>query len=209
MSLQTSRFDIVVFILLFLYAFHPNLLIAADNWNEIRNAAQDINSVSAEFIQEKHLKILAKPLVSKGVLFFKEPDYLRWEYISPVQSILLMQKGSTKRYIKGDGGVVKDGGANLRAIPLILQEISLWLKGRFDESLIFSSKLVGKSKIVLTPKEDYLKDMISSIELTFSLPSAIIERVMIYEDKNSFTKLEFQNTKINAPMDLSLFKEIP
>ena len=62
----------------------------AANWEDIQSAAEKIKSVSANFSQEKHLQILIKPLVSKGRFYFLAPDSVRWEYTSPVKSILLM-----------------------------------------------------------------------------------------------------------------------
>ena len=70
----------------------------ADTWDGIRAAAERVESLSAEFVQAKHLPILTRPLVSRGVLYFRKPDSLRWEYRQPVRTILLMHKGDLRRY---------------------------------------------------------------------------------------------------------------
>jgi len=62
----------------------------ADSWDQLKTMAGTVTSVQAEFVQEKHLPILAKPLVSKGVFYYQAPRSLRWEYRWPVQSILAM-----------------------------------------------------------------------------------------------------------------------
>ena len=48
------------------------------SWEELKSAAGPIKSISAEFVQEKHLKILARPLVSSGVFYYQAPASLRW-----------------------------------------------------------------------------------------------------------------------------------
>jgi hypothetical protein len=43
--------------------------VRADDWDRIRKEAGEIQTINAQFVQEKHLEILIKPLISKGVLF--------------------------------------------------------------------------------------------------------------------------------------------
>ena len=69
----------------------------ADNWEGIRKGAETVKSIRADFIQEKHMKILTRPFVSKGILLYRVPGGLRWEYTEPVKSVLLMFDGRTKR----------------------------------------------------------------------------------------------------------------
>jgi len=102
----------------------------ADNWDQLKNDAGQVNTVRCDFIQEKHMKILANPLVSKGVLYFKVPGSLRWEYMSPIRSVLLMHNGKTKRFIMRKDDFIEDSSANLQAMGFVLKEITMWLNGR-------------------------------------------------------------------------------
>ncbi len=180
----------------------------ADSWEGIKKAASTITSVRAEFVQEKHMDILARPLVSKGIFYFQAPNSLRWEYRSPVQSILLMHDGRTKRYIRRNGAIIEDAGAQLQAMQFVLQDIAQWLNGRFEENPAFSASLEPDRKIVLRPKEKSLAAMIQRIELILSDRPGIIAAVMIYEGENSYTRFEFKNTVLNQPLQDSIFREI-
>ena len=111
----------------------------ADNWDQIKNAAGQVDTVRCDFVQEKHMKIFANPLISKGVLYFKVPGSLRWEYMSPVRSILLMHNGKTKRFIMRKDGFIEDNSANLQSMGFVLKEITMWLNGRFDENPQFTA----------------------------------------------------------------------
>jgi len=180
----------------------------ADNWDQIKNAAGQVNTVRCDFIQEKHLKILASPLVSKGVLYFKVPGSLRWEYISPVRSILLMHNGKTKRFILRKDDFIEDSSANLQAMGFVLKEITMWLNGRFDENPQFTATLEAGHKILLLPKEKSFSMMIQKIELMLSNTPGIIKSVTIYESDNSFTKLFFKKSILNGKIDDSMFRKI-
>ena len=180
----------------------------ADTLVGIQGKAGKINSVMANFIQEKHLKILSKPLISKGTFYYQAPQSLRWEYTSPFQSILLTHNGNIKRYVKGNDGFIQDSGAELQAMQVVLQEITLWLRGRFNDNPNFNAVLEPGPKIVLTPKEKSFAAIIQRIELMLSNQPGIIETVRIYENDNSYTKFMFDNVRLNTPLKDSLFQEV-
>lgn len=180
----------------------------ADNWEQLREQAGQVETICAGFIQEKHLRILTKPLVSKGIFYYQAPRSLRWEYESPVRSILLMHQGKIRRYVEGNNGLTEDSSAGLQAMLSVLQEITRWLKGDFDNNPMFSASLNREGKIVLTPKEEAFASIIKRIELILSDRPGVIESVTIYEGKDSFTKIEFQNIRVNDPLKESLFQEI-
>jgi outer membrane lipoprotein-sorting protein len=180
----------------------------ADNWEQLREQAGQVETIRAGFIQEKHLRILTKPLVSKGIFYYQAPGSLRWEYESPVRSILLMHQGKIRRYIEGDSGLTEDPSAGLQAMQSVLQEITRWLQGDFVSNPMFSASLTREGKIMLTPKEKAFASIIRSIELILSDRPGVIESVTIYEGKDSFTRIEFQDVRVNDPLKDSLFQEI-
>ena len=180
----------------------------ADSLEQLREQAGQVETIRAGFVQEKHLRILTKPLVSKGIFYYQAPRSLRWEYESPVRSILLMHQGKIRRYIEGDSGLAEDSSAGLQAMQSVLQEITKWLKGDFGNNPMFSASLKREGKIVLTPKEKAFASIIKRIELILSDQPGVIESVTIYEGKDSFTKIEFQNVRVNDPLKDSLFQEI-
>jgi outer membrane lipoprotein-sorting protein len=178
------------------------------NWEELKSAAASVTSLSADFVQEKHMKILARPLVSSGVFYFQSPASLRWEYRSPVRNILLMHDNQTERYVETGSGLTKETGAGLQAMQIVLEQISQWLGGRFDENSMFTANLEPGPKIVLIPKEKSFSRMIHHIDLMLSERPGIIDSVVIYESEDSFTKLVFKNAVLNQPIDAALFRKV-
>ena len=135
------------------------LLIAAGwttSWESIHAAARDIRSVQAAFTQEKHLQILAQPLVSRGRLIFAAPDRLRWEYEAPLPSVLLMNEGRVQRFVKTGPTWTEDASAALPAMSFVMQEIGRWMNGRFDENPDFEARLEPGGRIVLAPRKEAL-----------------------------------------------------
>jgi outer membrane lipoprotein-sorting protein len=180
----------------------------ADSMEQLRKEAEGITSVRAEFTQEKHMKILIKPILSKGVLLFKNPKSIRWEYFSPVKSILLMDNGKVKRFIEGENGLVEDKGASVQIMQFVLQEITYWLNGKFDNSPNFTMTLQTGRTITLTPREESFSKMIERIELKLSDVPGVMDRVKIIENKDTYTEYKFNNTQVNIPIDDSVFRKI-
>ena len=167
-----------------------------------------IKTVSAEFIQEKHLKILAKPLISRGKLYYQAPGSLRWEYFTPIRSILLVDQGQTKRYVVRDQKIVEDSSAKMQSMQIIMDEIAMWLSGRYDENPDFIVEKKDKTKIMLTPAKEAFSKIINRIEIHLSDRPGVINSVMIHESEDSFTRLDFKKVILNEKLNDSVFKEI-
>ncbi len=177
-------------------------------WDSIRENAGKIQSIRADFVQEKHLPILARPLRSEGRFVFRMPDDLRWEYTSPVRSALLLHEGEARRFLPdGEGGWVRDETARLESMGVVLGEIANWLNGRFDENPDFTAELAPDRRIVLTPKSESLARIISRIVLALSETPGLMESVTIHEGPDSFTRIVFPAPELNPEIDDRLFRE--
>lgn len=181
----------------------------ADTLDAIRMPAGKITSIRAEFIQEKHMKILFRPLRSKGAFYFRSPDSLRWEYRSPMKSIILMHHGKTTMYIEKNGTINEEDGVNLPFMRMMLQEITRWIEGRFDENRAFQARLAPGHMIVLRPMEKNTARMIKMIEIGLSERPGVIKSVTIYEGENTFTRITFKNVILNPQLRDALFSNIP
>jgi len=187
------------------------LLGWANTWEDIRRESAKIQSVSAQFSQQKHLKILTKPLVSKGRFYYQAPDSVRWEYTSPIKSVLIMHKGKIKRYSQGEKGLAEDAGGSLESMQIVLQEIGRWTRGQFTENEHFSAVLKGGKapSIILTPKEKGMAAMISRVVITLSPDrQGVIKTVKIFENEGNHTLFEFSDVQINGKISETLFREM-
>jgi outer membrane lipoprotein-sorting protein len=166
-----------------------------------------LQSIQADFIQEKHLKILVRPIISNGTFIFQAPQSLRWEYRTPVPSILLMHGGRVKKFIEKDSLLVEDKGMGLDSMQVVLGEISNWLDGRFSDNDMFSVSFPDKSTVLLTPKEQALAGMISKIELKLADRKGLLDEVIIFEGPDSYTKMIFKNRALNKEIPVSVFTD--
>ncbi|MFH1981177.1 MAG: outer membrane lipoprotein carrier protein LolA [Pseudomonadota bacterium] len=181
----------------------------ADSWEAIRSAARGISTVQSPFTQEKHLRMLAGPLISKGRLVFRRPGSLRWEYLAPIPSVLLMHGGAMHRFQEIDGRWIEDTAGGVSAMPVVAEEITRWLNGQFEGNPYFTAALAPGSRVTLTPKDPSMARIISQIVLELGDRPGIITAVTIHESPTSYTRILFDSPLINAPVDDALFTEVP
>ncbi len=196
-----------------IFLFFPALILLcagwADSWEDIRKQSGNIRSLQADFVQEKHMKILKNPLTSKGIFCFQAPGSLRWEYREPVQSILLSHAGKTKRYVKGKEGFVQESGGGMQAMQMVMDEIGRWMKGEFRDNPDYRAILEPGPAIRLRPKQDSFSKIIQEIKIALSPDRpGIIDEVTIYESEDSYTRIIFRNAEINSQIPESRFQEI-
>lgn len=182
-----------------------------DGWEQIRREAAHVQSISAPFTQKKQMKILTRPLVSQGQFYFQAPASVRWEYTAPVKSIMIMRQGTMKRYLYAGGHFTEEAGGRMPSMEMVMQEISAWLQGRFDQSRYFTATLIqgAPARIVLTPKEKSFARLIRRIELTPSQRPGVLKSIRIVEDEKTSTLFEFRNVEVNKPIAESVFQVIP
>ena len=164
-----------------------------------------LQSIQANFIQEKHLKILTHPIISTGTFTFQRPQSLRWEYISPIRSILLMHGDKVKKFIEKDGSLVEDKGMQLGSMQVVLPEISKWLDGRFSDNTMFRVARPSEKTILLTPRNKELAGIISSIELTLADQQGNLDGITIFEGPDSYTKMSFSHRILNREIPDTVF----
>ncbi len=164
-----------------------------------------IRSVQADFVQEKQLPILAKPLFSRGRFIFQAPQSLRWEYFTPLHTVLLMRQGQVRKFIEEDGSFREEQGMGVDAMQIVLQEISGWLDGNISDTETFSVTEVGEERIILTPRDGAFAKFIRRIELQLADQAGFMKTVTLYEGEGAYTKMSFTDSVLNGKIPETTF----
>ena len=204
--IKLSRFILLTLLLFIL----PPRIVLADTFEQLRRNSADIKTVQARFVQKKLMKILAKPLISEGRFFYASPDSFRWEYLKPLRSVVLSGKGVTKRYIMSGGKMAEDKSGGVKAMGIVLGEITNWMSGKFDQNPSFKTALhEGRNTLItLTPVEQNMAGMIEKIEISVVRKTMVVKSVKIIEDKNTATVINFSNVEMNKGINASIFQDV-
>jgi outer membrane lipoprotein-sorting protein len=187
--------------------FSADMGIAQD-LPSLKEVSRNVRSVKAEFLQKRSIPILMKPLFSEGRLFFCVPDSLRWEYLSPLQSVMLRKGNNIQIYNFSDGVWKPEMAQANESRRMVLSEISQWFQGRFDESKAFKHLYSpGLPERVILVSREGINRFINRIEIVLSPRSGVIDRVEIEEPGGSRTSIEFQNVEINSSFSSEVFEK--
>ena len=173
------------------------LLFACVSMAQAQKNSIHVESVQAFFTQEKQLPILVRPIISKGQFIFKAPGSLRWEYYSPIHTVLLMDDGHISRFVEHDGKFVEEHGMGVDSMQIVLSEITGWLDGDITDTPTFQVQNRADNLIILTPKDAALAKIISRIELKLLDQSGLMESVTLYEGPGSLTRMIFSAAVLN------------
>lgn len=179
--------------------------------DSIRKAAATVKTLEASFVQTRTLKILKKPLVSRGLIAYRRPDDLRWEYQSPLRTLLVVRQGNAQRLLKRGNEWVTDHSAKLEAMKVVLGEISLWLDGNFGASKTFRPELRAASKeqpahVALIPLDPSLGKIIARITISFGEKPGAVSAIDIFEQGEGVTHIAFENARENAAIPDARFE---
>ena len=179
----------------------------AESWEAIESAVAGLSGIQADFVQTKELSFLTAPLESRGKLYFSRPDALRWEYLQPMPSVLIMLGQSIHRYQRVEGEWQPDQSARLAGMQVVMQEIGRWLQGDFRSNPDFNATLGPGPEITLMPKDETLQALISKIRLTLAQDAGVIDAVIIEEGTTGRTTIRFEKAQINPVFDERLFSD--
>ena len=166
----------------------------------------EIKTVSADFVQYKHLSFMKKPVESAGKLYLKHPDKLSWAYTAPFQYKMVFK--DNKIYIDDQGKKQTIAIGNSKQFEKISTLISSSLRGgKYDEKEFAVSYLKqGNADMVrLVPKLAGAKKYIKEIVLLFSPTDKRVEEVKLVEPSNDYTRFVIKNRKVNTTIDESIF----
>ncbi len=171
---------------------------------EIQNASEQVHSFSSEFVQERRLALFSEPVIFHGSLNVVRPDRLRWEFTSPIPSVLIFN---------GDQGMrCNDKAApvdfNLGSDPVmrtVAEQLWLWLGG--DYSRLEDHYLLEKegTSLRITPKDEAVGEYIGAVTIAFNSISKQPEKVEIVEPEGDSTLISFHSYVLNGDTPDALF----
>ncbi len=154
------------------------------------------------------MKILKRPLVSTGSIFYRAPDRLRWEYRNPIRQVLLVNGSRVKKYVMEGNRLVDDTSGSVEAMRMVMEHVAAWLRGDFEKDGMFSKELQYQTPpcIVLKPIAEPTSSFIRSIKLVPKKNPGVLERIEIEEFGDASTVIEFGTVILNAPIADSMFE---
>lgn len=168
---------------------------------ELQKALSDISSISGDFVQSKKMDFLSEPLVSGGRFHFARPDYLRWEYLSPAPSGLIIDGGQVQAWTGPPSAKVRQPEAMAEASRMVAGQVMLWMKMEPEAiRAAYEVSVIGERplKLKVVPKRGGARKFLKHLEVEFNTDGRTVRRVILQEAE-SRTTLTFERVALNRP----------
>lgn len=175
--------------------------------NQIRMSAENTNSISADFKQEKHLTMMEEVLVSDGRFLFRKKNNVKWEYVEPIQYAIIIREN--RFIINNDGKVSEYDTESNKLFKEINNMIVMAIQGDFVDDANFNASFYEDEKYllaILKPQNEMLENILTDIEIYFSKKDLGVAKVRFIEPGDDYTKISFSNRKVNISIDEDQFK---
>lgn len=169
-------------------------------------ASQKINSIKADFEQEKNLSMLSDKIISKGKFWFKKDNKVRMEYTKPFQYLMILNNNNI--YIK-DGQKENKISANSNKLFQQVNKIVVdCVRGTAFSNTDFKvNAFENKSAylIELAPVAKNLKNIFKSINVMVDKKDYSVQTIEMNELSGDNTVIHFTNKEINTNLPDALF----
>lgn len=210
--------------LLLVIAVAPGLAVASDASKQqadssqqpqflrlLRESRAPYHTFATRFIQHKRLAMLDIVLESEGMIFFRRPGSVRYEIISPVQSLMIYDGKKVRCYAFSEDkwNLLNNPGAT--AIGQVLRQIGRWIQGDFDaDRKMFEIDAVPADDggcIHLIPRSKALAEYIQRVEIHVKKVGDRyrVAQVIIRESDVDLTDMRFRQELHNQPIPEGTF----
>jgi outer membrane lipoprotein carrier protein len=197
----------LLFIVVSVEAWAQDLSTIINRVQEEYDRTQDIQ---AAFTQIALVKSVGRKQQSQGVVYFKKPGKMRWEYTNPEQQLLVSDGKTMWFYVAEDGQVIIQNAEDAYGskTPITFLSGMGKLQNDFYMKLLPASEGVTVYKLELLPKQPQpdLAKLILSVEPT----TYRIVHTAVYDPYGNITDVFLNDIQANAMLPDELFTfEIP
>lgn len=174
---------------------------------KIDQTASAMKGMQCDFVQTKRMKLLSKEMQSKGVMYFKRPNKLRWQYTAPYDYTFILNGDKVQiKSSKSTKNIDVQGNKMFRQITnIILNSVT---GGSLKSSSDFTVEVYKKDTTYfakLFPKKKELKQLYQVIEIYFDSALTMVNSVRMVEKTGDETRVNLINTKLNIAVDEKMF----
>lgn len=175
--------------------------------SQINAAAARLRTMQCDFVQTKHMRMLNDKMVSRGRMYYVQPNKLRWEYTSPY----------TYTFVLNNSQVMMSRGRKNQVIDVnqskVFKEITRIMMNSvvgkcLNDGKDFKTSITGSSTewiATLVPLKKNMKQMFKTIKIHFNKKRSMVSVVELLEKNGDRTVIELRNVRPNQSINGNLF----
>ena len=169
-----------------------------------------MQTLKADFIQEKKLAVLDRPLVLKGTIFMQKPDLFAWHVTEPLRYSMVIREEIIRQWDEDTDQVEEISLSKNPAFKMAIAQMRGWFSGAYESMLgEYEVTVVEEDPISLEfipRKASFAREAIDSLTVVFESDESYIRQIRIMEKRGDSTLLTFVGTLLDSPIDPSAWK---
>lgn len=181
---------------------------------EFDRAQRETTSLVAGFTEKKELKLLARPVLSRGEFCYHRPNQVRWEYVEPDRKVFVITEDMYVAYYPAlkraeEVPIKKFVGKRLFRFLGLGQSIDDLAK-YYEFSLAPHSDLKDTYLLVLVPRKKKVAERVAEMKIWVDASNYLPRQLQYVESDGDSTLLTFQDVRMNVEVAASRFHlELP
>jgi len=174
---------------------------------KVKKLADATQTISSDFTQFKHIDFLSNDIESSGVLKFKAPDMVKWQYTKPLNYSIVFKDRTI--FINDDGNKSNLDVGGSKLCERLNRLIASSIRGDMFDEEEFSMKFFTDTESDLVhflPKDPQFSEFINAFHIRFDKKGEVVQVKMI-EPSGDFTRIEFHNRKTNEALSNADFSQ--
>lgn len=177
-------------------------------------ASQTVHTLSGEFTQRNRIKLFKQELTSSGRIYFEAPRRIRWEYLAPDPSVLVLDGNTATLTTPGAAPQVFDLGHD-PTMAAVFDQLLLWLgpgslAGAQTTYQMQVSGTAAEPILTLEPKPgSTVAKAFRHIELRLDGQSWLLRSILLIEKNGDEKEITFTRLRKNVPLPKDAFRPPP
>lgn len=178
-----------------------------DCLRRIEAAQRDTRTISARFVQTKHVSLLDQPLTSSGRFYFQKPDRVRLEIEEPVRTVVVVDGPRVQipdlPESERQAVAMAPMAAMFTQLGAIFSGSTAQLESGFEVSA--SSPSAGTIEVVLVPKVESWRRLFGRIDIRFAGEQMMARELRLQDALGDRLEVKMDEVKRNEELPASLF----
>jgi outer membrane lipoprotein-sorting protein len=175
----------------------------------IEAAQRDTRTLTADFVQVKHVSLLDEPLVSTGRFTFKRPDKILLKIEKPQPATVLIN--GSKVEIPGVPASERQAVA-MAPIATMLAQLGAIFSGStqslqegFETTARPADQDASTILVTLVPRRPAWKQLFHKIDLSFGGPQLMVQQIGLEDSFGDHLEITMHNVQRNIELPDSMF----
>ncbi len=173
-------------------------------------AQRETSTLVADFTERKDLRLLARPVVSKGELYYNRPNQVRWEYVEPDRKVFVITEDRYLAYYPAlkraeEVPIKKFVGKRLFRFLGLGQSIEE-LGKYYEFQLSAQNPIKDTHLLVLVPRKKKLRERVAEMKIWVDGATHLPRQLQYVEADGDSTLLTFSDVRSNVEITAARFR---